>query len=285
MTNILWFKDVGKEDIDKVGGKGANLGEMFEKFSIPNGFCVTVDAYKEFVSGVLDEILEILNTTDKENTKELEDNSKKIRELILKQNVSEELEKDIIDNYNKLGGKVAVRSSATAEDLPTASFAGQQDTYLNVEEGVIDSVKKCWASLFTARAIYYREKNNFKHKDVFISVVVQQMINPSFAGVMFTVDPIHKKFILIEMVEGLGEKLVSGTVTPNTFFLDKDSYEVTQENIEFEMDKSVLKEIAEIGKKIEEHYGYPQDIEFAIDKNKKLFILQSRNITTLQKND
>ena len=123
-----------------------------------------------------------------------------------------------------------------------ASFAGQQDTYLNVDKSnLIESVQKCWASLFTSRAIYYREKNNFKHSEVFISVVVQHMIDADHAGVMFTVDPIHKKFVLIEIVKGLGEKLVSGEVTPNTYFIDKKTFEIDDENIEFEFDKKFLK--------------------------------------------
>jgi len=205
--------------------------------------------------------------------------------MILEKEFPEHLKEEIIKNFKKLGEdkKVAVRSSATAEDLPTASFAGQQDTYLNIEgqHNVIESVQKCWASLFTSRAIYYREKNNFKHRDVLISVVVQEMINPEYAGVMFTIDPVNKKHILIEIVEGLGEQLVSGQVTPNTYFMNKRSHKVEEKSVHFEANEKIVEEVSKIGEKIEDHYKKPMDIEFAIDKKGKLFILQARPITTL----
>ena len=283
--NILWFKDLSKKDIPFVGGKGANLGEMFNKFPVPNGFCVTVNGYKKFmdekmigakIHGMLDE----LNVEDAE---ELEKTSKKIREMILEQKFPKDLKEEIIKNYDKLKHKiVAVRSSATAEDLPEASFAGQQDTYLEIkgDNNIIESVQKCWASLFTARAIYYREQNNFKHLDVLIAVVIQEMIDAEYAGVMFTVDPVNKKYILIEVVKGLGEKLVSGAVTPNTYFMNKKKHVVEQKSIEFDFDEVILTEISKLGEKIENHYGKPQDIEFALHKG-RLYILQSRPITTL----
>jgi len=282
--DILWFKDISKKDIGIVGGKGANLGEMFSHFPIPNGFCITVKAYQDFIQSIAEDIDDKLTSIDVEYTEQLENVSEEIRNIILQKSFPTEIKKEILENYHKLKQKkVAIRSSATAEDLPKASFAGQQDTYLNIhgENAVIDAVQKCWASLFTARAIFYREKQKFKHSDVFISVVVQEMIDPKYSGVIFTVDPIHKKFILIEIVKGLGEKLVSGEVTPNTYFLNNHTLDVDQDNIQFIFDINLLKPIAKLGKEIEKHYKYPQDIEFSLDKNQNLFILQSRAITTL----
>lgn len=284
--NILWFKDLDKRDIPIVGGKGANLGEMFSHFPIPDGFCVTVTGYRKFMeeTGIIGHVHGLLDKVDVEDTEQLDKISKEIRQLILKQKFPKDLEKDIVGNYSKLKHKkVAVRSSATAEDLPTASFAGQQDTYLNVtgQKNVIESVQKCWASLFTSRAIYYREKNNFKHRDVLISVVIQGMVDAKYAGVMFTVDPVNKKFILIEVVEGLGEALVSGQVTPNTYFIHKRDEKVMEKDERFPFDMKLLHEIAKAGKKIHKHYKYPMDVEFALDKSGKLYILQARPITTL----
>lgn len=284
--NILWFKDLRKEDIPFVGGKGANLGEIYSHFPVPEGFCITVNAYKRFIvrtmiEGHIHGLLDALNTED---SKQLEETAKKIRNIILKQKFPADLKEEILKNYHKLKNKkVAVRSSATAEDLPGASFAGQQDTYLDIEgdSEVIKSVQKCWASLFTARAIYYREQNNFKHRNVLISVVVQEMVDAEYAGVMFTVDPVNKKFILVEVVKGLGDQLVSGTVTPNTYFINKKTHKVEEESEDFHFDKKILKVISKTWEKIENHYKKPQDIEFAVDKKGKLRILQSRPITTL----
>jgi len=282
---VVWFKELKKEDIPLVGGKGANLGEMFNLFPIPNGFCITVNAYKKFMdeTKIGAHIHGLLDKLDTEKTERLDKISTQIRELILKQRFPNDIKKEILNNYKKLKNKtVAVRSSATAEDLPTASFAGQQDTYLNIkgEEKMIKAVQKCWASLFTSRAIYYREKNNFHHRDVLISVVIQEMIDADYAGVMFTVDPVNKKYLLIETVQGLGEALVSGQVTPNSYFLHKPKLELFQKEETFKFDNKYLTEIGKLGIKIENHYKRPMDIELAI-KNKKIYILQARPITTL----
>lgn len=285
--NILWFKDLSKKDIPLVGGKGANLGEMFKHFPIPDGFCITVNGYKHFMDEKLigAHIHGMLDKLDVEDSENLDKTSKVIRDLILGRKFPDDLKKEILSNYKKLKNKkVAVRSSATAEDLPTASFAGQQDTYLNIEgeAKLIDAVQRCWASLFTSRAIYYREKNNFKHRDVLISVVIQEMVDAKFAGVMFTIDPVNKKHILIEIVKGLGEQLVSGTVTPNTYFMNKKTHKLEQSNIDFFMKTEHLKKISKMGEKIEKHYGMPMDIEFCLDKKKRaLYIVQARPITTL----
>nr|AIF00814.1 phosphoenolpyruvate synthase (pps, ppsA) [uncultured marine group II/III euryarchaeote KM3_139_C07] len=284
--NILWLKDLKKSDIPIVGGKGANLGEVFDHFPVPNGFCITVNCYKHFMNETMigSKIHGLLDELDVENTEQLELISKEIRKLILKQKFPSDIKKEILKNYKKLKNKkVAVRSSATAEDLPTASFAGQQDTYLNTKgnKDLIEAIQKCWASLFTSRAIYYREKNNFKHRDVLIAVVIQEMIDAKYAGVMFTIDPVNKKYILIEVVEGLGEALVSGQVTPNTYFMNKKTHYLEKKSENFKLDPTIITKISIIGEKIEKHYKYPQDIELALDKNNKIYILQSRPITTL----
>jgi pyruvate,water dikinase len=284
--NIIWLKDVDKNHLEVVGGKGANLGEMFKNFEIPNGFCITVDAYDKFLdhNKLKDLIVKELEGIDVENTTELEKRAKNIRKAIEKSLIPKELITEKKEHYNKLKNKkVAVRSSATAEDLPNASFAGQHDTYLNIlgHDDFVDSVKKCWASLFTSRAIYYRDKNGFKHEDVKISVVVQEMVEAKYAGVMFTIDPIFKKHILVEAVKGLGEKLVSGEVTPNTYFLDKKTFEVGQKNIMFDMDVEIIKKVAKEGEKVEAHYKQPMDVEWVINENDELKIVQARPITTL----
>ncbi|MDD5177779.1 MAG: PEP/pyruvate-binding domain-containing protein [Candidatus Nanoarchaeia archaeon] len=313
-VNILWFNEIDKNDIAIVGGKGANLGEMFNHFTIPNGFCVTVNAYKQFIeeNKLGDKIYALLSKLDVEDTRKLDEVSSKINEIIVKGKMPENLEIEIKSNYDKLENKfVAVRSSATAEDLPTASFAGQQATFLNVNgyEELIKAVKECFASLFTARAIVYRTINKFEHDKVFLSVVVQEMINSSKAGVMFTVNPVNKNHdeMIIEGSFGLGEMIVSGRVTPDTYFITKNPLKIkekmiNEKNTEMIRDKNgknkildidylrsneqclfdqEILELAEAGVLIEKHYGKPQDIEWAIDENGEVFILQSRPITTL----
>lgn len=284
--NIFWFNQIEVKDIPTVGGKGASLGELSKIVNVPNGFCVSVNAYHQFLkeNNLYAEINKVLRGVSTKNAEELDNKSHQIRESILSKKMSSALKNGIIGSYKKLQNKkVAVRSSATAEDLPNASFAGQQDTYLNVstEEGVLDSVKKCWASLFTSRAIYYREKKGFEHTKVLISVVVQEMVNVNYAGVMFTKDPIEKKYILIEVVKGLGEQLVSGEVTPNTYHIEKKKFRIVRKREKFQFNTKFLADLSRIGQFIEKHYKYPQDIEWAIDKEGKIFILQSRAITTL----
>ena len=309
------YVTIDKKDLLLVGGKGANLGEMFEKFPIPNGFCVTVNAYREFLkqNKLEEKIFPSLKKLDIEKTEELEKESKRIRDLILAFEMPDDVKKEIVENYKKLKEKfVAVRSSATAEDLPTASFAGQQDTYLNVkgEKDLLESVRKCWASLFTSRAIYYRVINKFHHEKVLICVVVQEMIDSQKAGVLFTVNPVtgDRNEQIIEGSFGLGESVVSGQVTPDSYIVKKKPFEikeitVNEKNIAFYRDKEKghnkkveldnlkansqcltedeIKGLAELGIKIEEHYKKPQDIEWAVGPDKKLYILQSRPITTL----
>jgi pyruvate, water dikinase len=312
--NILWFKEINKNMISEVGGKGANLGEMINSnFPIPDGFVVTANAYaKEMKENkVLEKIEEIERNIDVNNTKELNEGSKKVKEVIMKTKMSKELEDEIRDSYNKIGKTnfVAVRSSATAEDLPSASFAGQQNSYLNVQgsKELIETIKGCWASLFNSRAIFYRRKQNFSIEKVKIAVVVQKMVNSEKSGIMFTANPItsNREEIVIEGGYGLGEAIVSGSITPDTYIVNKNNWKITNKSISTQLwkysrakqgnkkedieinqqsiqkinDKDII-ELAKIGYNIEKHYNNPQDLEWAIENN-KLYIVQSRPITTL----
>lgn len=330
MARVLWFKDIHKENLAQAGGKGANLGEMWNNnFPIPPGFVITAQTYKEFIeeTDIKDKIISLLSGLDVEDTDKLQKAAEKVQELITSTEIPEDIKEEITDSYDVLGLKkksgvtqimegkgefVAVRSSATAEDLPSASFAGQQATFLNIRgrEFFLHAVRDCWASLYTARAIYYRIKNNFPHEKVFIAVVVQKMVNSEKSGVMFTVNPSTNNLdeMVIEGAWGLGEYVVSGTVNPDLYLVDKKSLEITKrelkrqgiklirdpetgKNIQVEIDGEEEKlqvlsdreivEIARIGKKIEEHYGAPQDIEWAVEKG-QIYIVQSRGITTLK---
>ncbi len=322
MKHVEFFEELNKEDVAIAGGKGANLGELTQAgIPVPPGFVITSRTYDQFMkeTGIFDEIMDILDATDVNNNTELQKAAKDIKKIINETEIPDEIKIIIIESYNALChriGKddafVAVRSSATAEDLPEASFAGQQDTYLNVkgEDDLLTYVRKCWASLFEARAIFYREENNFDHSKVYIAVVVQEMVEAEKAGVMFTVHPsTGEEKILIEAAWGLGEAVVSGTVTPDTIWVDKQNeeildYQVSEKNIMFQKDpeagrtvkipvpddlksKKVLneEEIAELtglGKRIQDHYDFPQDTEWAIESG-KVFMLQSRPVTTLGK--
>jgi pyruvate, water dikinase len=311
-ANILWFKDIKKKDILKVGGKGANLGEMFGIMPVPPGFCVTVKAYELFLEKTMikQAILGMLSRLDIEDSEKLDAVAKSIRGMMLSKPLPDRLQKDISLAYAELKtGFVAVRSSATAEDLPTASFAGQQDTYLNIcgAKEVVDAVKRCFVSLYTSRAIFYRHTNNFRQDQVKISVVVQKMIDSEKAGVIFTVNPVNKNHeeLIIEGSYGLGESVVSGQVTPDTYIIKKKPFKVADMNIGSKSTAIVLeggknkrieithekqearllseielKRLTRIALEIEKHYGKPQDIEWAIEKE-KVYILQSRPITTL----
>jgi len=321
---ILWFEELKREDIPLVGGKNANLGEMTQAgIPVPPGFAITAAAYEKYLkeTGIAEEIYKIIGetVTDINNPQQYEVASKKVRELIEKTPIIEDVEKAIREAYRKLCEKtgvaqifVAVRSSATAEDLPGASFAGQQETYLNVkgEDELIEKTLKCWSSLFTPRAIFYRTQKGFKHEDVLISVGVQKMVNSKAAGVMFTINPVtgDRNQIVIEGNWGLGESVVSGAVTPDDFIVDKKTMKIIERRIanktveyirDPETGKTIHAEVpeerrkqpcltdeeimklAELAKRIEEHYGgQPQDIEWAIDRDMKfpenIFIVQSR---------
>ena len=201
MNYVEFFKQLSKDDIPVAGGKGANLGELTNAgIPVPPGFVITAQTYQKFITetGIVDEINAMLETLDINNTSELQKVAEDIKSLMINTPIPDDIQNVIIESYNKLcmdvgndDVMVAIRSSATAEDLPDASFAGQQDTYLNISgiEDVLTNVRMCWASLFEARAIFYRAENDFDHSKVLIAVVVQQMVNSEKAGVMFTVDP------------------------------------------------------------------------------------------------
>jgi len=316
--NIAWFKELTKEDIPLVGGKGANLGEMTQAgLPVPEGFMVTAKAYESFIeeNGLAEKIGSALKV-DVDDSNSLQKASRKIRRLIEAAELPEALKGEIEAAYRSLdGGRgealVAVRSSATAEDLPDASFAGQQETFLNVSgvEELLDRVRRCWSSLFTPRAIFYREKHGFEHSKVLIAVVVQRMINAEKAGVMFTVHPAtgEKEKLVIEAAWGLGEGVVSGSVTPDYYVLDKRTGKVVEKEVAKKetmfmrsekkgtakvrtpkelvakqvLSEEELKKLLAIGRKVEEHYGKPQDIEWAIESGSEPYLLQTRPITVL----
>ena len=321
MKHIWHFEELSKELLPAVGGKNANLGEMIQSgIRVPPGFAITTDCYIHFIeqAGIRDKIFKILFHADPSDGKSLHGASSEIRSLIEGAWIPGDIQDAIEEGYFSLCdlcGKenlsVAIRSSATAEDTPRASFAGQQDTYLCVEgfEQVLDRVRKCWASLFTARAISYRAKNDFPHEKVHMSVGVQKMVNSRTAGVMFTLNPVNGDLskIIIEGSWGLGEAVVSGCVTPDKFVVDKVIYNIldrfignkhteyaldneTHQILKYEVDPDrqrrpclsdeELIRLAEVGKSIEKYFGHPQDIEWAFDRDimppDNLFMLQSR---------
>ncbi|MGC9516461.1 MAG: phosphoenolpyruvate synthase [Methanomicrobiales archaeon] len=324
MKYVAYFDELNKEDVAIAGGKGANLGELTQAgIPVPPGFVVTAATYEKFIdeTGIFDSIMDILAAVDVHKNKELQDAAVRIKKIIMDAWVPDEIKTLITESYNALCEKigkenafVAIRSSATAEDLPEASFAGQQDTYLNIKgsEDVVKYVQKCWASLFGARAIFYREENNFDHSKVYIAVVVQEMVDAEKAGVMFTVHPsTGEEKILIEASWGLGEAVVSGTVTPDTYWVDKNTGEIldtfiSTKNIMFQKNQKLGKteklevpedlknkkvlnseeiaELTELGKNIHNHYQFPQDTEWAIEDG-NVYMLQSRPVTTLEKSD
>jgi pyruvate,water dikinase len=314
---IVDFSEVSKEDIPLVGGKGANLGEMVQaKIPVPEGFIVTAKGYFHFLEDnkLTSRIESQLSGLDVSDSNQLSQRARQIQDEILKSPIPKDIEDEIVKAYRKLAGRkklfVAVRSSATAEDLPTASFAGAQKTFLNVlgERDVVLSVRKAWASLFEARAIFYRVEKNFDHLSVGLAVPVQKMVQSDESGIMFTVDPVtsNKQRIVIEAIYGLGEMIVSGELTPDHYVLDKGDLTILDKII-ISQTKQLVKvgngnklvsiskewskrqkisdekilEIARIGKKLEEHYYFPQDIEWAVEGN-KVYIVQTRPITTIQ---
>jgi len=311
-AHILRFKDIRRYDIPLVGGKGANLGEMINaKIPVPDGFVVTAKAYYDFLksTSLKKKILTELQGLDYEDSKELQSAAKKIRTAILAADMPKELAEEIKEAYHKLSGEndkyVAVRSSATAEDLPEASFAGQQDTHLNVKgyKEVVKHVQKCWSSLFTARATYYRATNKFSHLQVGIAVPIQLMIQSDFSGVMFTVNPVtnNRGEVSVEAAFGLGQPVVSGELTPDQYIVNKESKKITTRQIvrqtwqftkagkvpvskkyqkKQKLTNKQIAELAKIGMKLEDHYKHPQDIEWGIE-NKKIYIVQTRPVTTL----
>ena len=321
--NIIWFEEIDKHDIPEAGGKGANLGELTQAgIPVPPGFVVTAGAYFEFLkkNRIDRKIKQSLSGLNPEKAKELNRGAKEIQTAILHGKMDSKLSEEIIKSYTNLythkkqSTFVAVRSSATAEDLPTASFAGQQATFLNISGGeqVVKAVRQCWASLFEPRAIYYRIVNKFEHLKVGIAVPVQAMVQSEKAGVLFTIDPVNndKDVVVIDAAYGLGEAVVSGSVTPDRYYVEKTPLKILDKNISKQTwkitkaknkigdihadvkpdeqkkqkltDKEIL-ELAKIGLKIEKHYGSPQDTEWSIDNQGRIYFVQSRPVTTLTK--
>jgi pyruvate, water dikinase len=331
---IKWFSELNKNSGNVAGGKGANLAEIYNlKIPVPPGFVVTAQAYDRFIkeAGLDEKIKELLKKIDYKNTKQLEEVTKEIRELVVNSEFPKEMQEEIFEAYENLGVKdlsginggaveilrsssepifVAVRSSATTEDLATASFAGQQDSFVNVKGKLelLKYIKKCFASLFTARATYYRNQKGFEHEQASLAVVVQKMVDSDKSGVIFSKNPTDKNNnIIIEAVWGLGEGIVSGRITPDKYIVSPElkildtkisekKIAITrnsggnQEIVKLREGKSKqqvlkdyeIKKLAEFAIKLEEHYQKPQDIEFAIE-GEDMQIVQTRPITTIGK--
>ena len=318
MDAVVWLEEVGKDDLSIVGGKGASLGEMINiGVPVPGGFAVTAQAFRDFINraGIAQKLFEALKV-DVNQESELHKAEKAAKKLIMDAKVPEDIEQAIKSRYEELckrEGKqvfVAVRSSATAEDLPDASFAGQQETYLNVRgaEDVFNAVRKCWASLYGARAIFYRVEQGFEHDKVNLSAIVQKMVDSEKSGVMFSSQPsTGEPLVVIEGAWDLGEAVVSGSVSPDNYVVDRKTKSIVSKYIATKeimiikdpktlktvtvkvpakkKEAAVLKdseavELAEYAEMLEKHYGIPQDIEWGVEKN-KIYILQSRPITTI----
>ncbi len=318
MDAVVWLEEVGKEDLSIVGGKGASLGEMISiGVPVPGGFAVTAQAFRDFINraGIVEKLFEALkvDVNDQAQLLRAEENAKR---LIMEAKVPADIEKAIKSRYEELcrrEGKqvfVAVRSSATAEDLPDASFAGQQDTYLNMRgaDEVFNAVRKCWASLYGARAIFYRVEQGFEHEKVNLSAIVQKMVDSEKSGVMFSSQPsTGEPLVVIEGAWGLGESVVSGSVSPDNYVVDRTNKTIvsrfiaakeimiirdpkTEKTVTIKVppekreavvltDSEIL-ELARYGEILEDHYGIPQDIEWGVEKG-TIYILQSRPITTI----
>jgi pyruvate,water dikinase len=311
---VLGLHDLDRTKFALAGGKGANLAELsrIEGIQVPAGFCVTTTAYKEITAShqELNSLLDRLAALQTHNTKEISKISAKIRKVIEETPVPKHIEAEITRHLEQLSktNAYAIRSSATAEDLPTASFAGQHDTYLNIigNEAVLKCIARCWASLFTERAIIYRLQNGFDHRKIYLSVVIQKMIFPEAAGVMFTADPItsNRKVLSIDASFGLGEALVAGIVNADNYKVregriigrniskkklavvkskeggtEQQEIRVDQQNVPTLSDDEIL-ELERLGRKIEAYFESPQDIEWCLADG-VFYIVQSRPITTL----
>src|SRR5215467_8936552 len=318
---VVWLDQVGKNDISLVGGKCANLGELTSKgISVPPGFAVTADAFRRFLeeTKIAEIIHKAVNSSEgPRHPEQYEQASEEIRKIIESAPMPKDIAEKVRTAYRELekktgtnGVKVAVRSSATSEDLPDASFAGQQDTYLNVkgEDQLVHYVQKCWSSLYTPRAIFYREEKGFPHEKVLISVGVQKMVDSEVSGVIFTLDPVNgdPSKVIIESTWGLGEALVAGVVRPDRFIVDKGTLQIVHKEIVPKLlehvpnhqtgltvqrdvpaerrnaaslsDEHVV-ELAKLARDIEDHYQTPQDVEFAVEKGSSghsVYVVQTR---------
>lgn len=308
--SIKFFEDI--KETDDVGGKGASLSKMYKnKFNIPNGYVVMTDCFNEFLieNNIKEEIKEIIDECDISNEENIEKNSKKIIQIISKSNISNKIKKEIIENYEKLDCRyVAVRSSATSEDGKSQAWAGQLESFLNVDKtNIIECVKSCWSSVFSPRAIFYRIKNK-DVSDLKVAVVVQKMVQSDVSGVAFSINPTNNNMneLVIEAVLGLGEAIVSGSVTPDTYVIDKGCNKLKNKKINTQKmklikvnkgnrwvdiengnlqkidDKKIL-ELSSTILNIEKFYGFPVDVEWGIE-GEEIFILQCRPITTVTNN-
>ncbi len=317
MKLVVWFEEVGKEDGGLVGGKGANLGELTRAgLPVPPGFIVVADAYFSFLRacGLQPQIEQSLAGLDASDNAALQRAAGEVKQVVLGAPMPAEMASEIERSYEKMGGgPVAVRSSATAEDLADASFAGQQSTFLNVTgTGVAPAVQACWASLFEPQAIAYRARRGYDHLKVGIAVVVQRMVQSQRSGVIFTMHPVtgDRDKIVIEAVYGLGEAAVSGVVTPDFYVVDQPSLTI-EEKTPSRQERQLVRNpnagsgegdnawvplppdlgrqqkltdqeivaIAGLARRVEEHYGSPQDIEWA-EEDGSFFVVQSRPVTT-----
>jgi len=318
MDAVVWLEEVGKNDLSVVGGKGASLGEMINiGVPVPGGFAVTAQAFRDFINraGIAKKLFEALKV-DVNQESELHRAEEAAKKLIMEAKVPVDIEKAIKSRYEELCKRegeqvfVAVRSSATAEDLPDASFAGQQETFLNTRgaEDVFNAVRKCWASLYGARAIFYRVEQGFEHDKVNLSAIVQKMVDSEKSGVMFSSEPsTGEALVVIEAAWGLGESVVSGSVSPDNFVVDGKTKNIVSKyiaskeimiirdpktqrtvtvKVPAEKKEAVVLtdieaiELAKYAEVLEKHYGIPQDIEWGVEKS-RIYILQSRPITTI----
>ncbi|MBI4049918.1 MAG: PEP/pyruvate-binding domain-containing protein [Candidatus Doudnabacteria bacterium] len=321
--NVKFFTELDRKSVLEAGGKGASLGEMTSaKIPVPPGFVVLAAAFDRFLAETdLDsEVEAILKKVNAKDVNSVDKASAEIRDLIHREQMPKDLQKEIVAAYDilfpslegrgkgRVKGLVAVRSSATAEDSKVASWAGELETYLNVQEkGLIRAVMKCWSSLFTPRAIFYRFEKKLHRKPVSVAVVVQEMVQSEISGVAFTVHPVTKDYnqMVIEAGFGLGEAIVSGQITPDTYVVHKNDFSILDINVS-EQKMAIVRSaggdihknlsvkvgskqkltgkqivtLAKICKGIEKHYKHPQDIEWAYVKG-KFYITQSRPITTL----
>ncbi|PGC22913.1 phosphoenolpyruvate synthase [Bacillus wiedmannii] len=311
---VLDFQEIENTQLSLVGGKGLNLGELssIQGIQVPEGFCVTTVGYEKAIeqNDELQTLLQQLTKLKREDRTQIGGISKKIREVIMAVEIPSEVVEAVAHYLSRFGNEhaYAVRSSATAEDLPYASFAGQQDTYLNIigKEAILQHVRKCWASLFTERAVMYRMQNDFEHNQVSICVVVQKMVFPEASGILFTADPVtsNRKVVSIDASFGLGEALVSGLVSADNYKVkegeiagmmiatkklaiyalkeggtETKQIDPAQQKIQTLSEQQIL-QLARIGRQIEAYFGCPQDIEWCL-VNDTFYIVQSRPITTL----
>ena len=320
---VFWFEDLGRESVPLVGGKGANLAEMHKLgIPVPGGFCISTKTYEKFMeeAGVLDEISPYLSKLSEEPLEKYAELGRSMQRVIEGSKMPKVIEDKIIKYYDELCKRygianiaVGVRSSGVAEDSAEASFAGQFDTFLNVrgKKALIDNVKRCWASLFGTRVLTYRAKQGtVSGESGSIGVVVQKMVNPRSAGVCFTIDPVsgNRSKIVIEGNWGVGESIVKGIVSPDRFVVNKDTLNIEARNVSEKKSYIVARQgenkqeevppykqnepcltdeevrrIAEFSKKLELHYGCPQDVEWAVDLDlsfpENVFLVQVRPVT------